>query len=1336
MKTFLDILKQKVIVFDGAMGTNIQAQNLAADDFGGEQYSGCNENLVLTRPSAIEKIHADVLGAGCDVVETDTFGGTAIVLSEYGLAEKAYELNREAAKLACRVAREFSTPSHPRFVAGSMGPTTKLPSLGHISFRDMEAAYAVQARGLIDGGVDLLVVETCQDLLQAKAALAGVFSAFGELGKRVPVIASVTIETMGTMLLGTEMAAALAALEAFDVDIIGMNCATGPKEMSENVRYLCANSPRPVFMMPNAGLPENIGGHAHYRLTPEEFVHYLSHFVKDLGVSIVGGCCGTTPDHLRKLVEAVGSLSPRARTVQFMPGCSSLYGYAPFHIEPAPVLIGERTNANGSKQFREFLAAENWEGMVGMGKAQVKEGAHILDVCVAYVGRDEARDMRELISRFNTQITAPLMIDSTEPPVIEEALQRIAGKAIVNSINMEDGEERMARVLPLCKKYGAAVIALTIDEQGMAKTVERKVDIARRIHALATRKYGIAESDLIFDTLTFTLGSGDEEFRKSGIQTIEAISAIKKEFPRVHTSLGVSNVSFGLSAHARHVLNSVFLHYAIEQGLDMAIVHASKILPLYKISEKERELSRKLIFDERAPGYDPLQELLAFYAAAKGEAKRTTAKAATIEERLKNRIIDGDKLNLQADLDEGLKKYAALDIINNILLDGMKVVGDLFGSGQMQLPFVLQSAEVMKSAVAYLEKYMDKAASASKGTMVIATVKGDVHDIGKNLVDIILTNNGYKVVNLGIQCPLDRMLGAYEEHGADAIGMSGLLVKSTLIMKENLEVMNERSLLPPVILGGAALTRRYVEEDLRSVYPGELAYANDAFDGLRFMEAIARRKQEGAVPRPMANTIAGILGDMAEAFEETLALLAKVPEERMTEAGASGPWSVHDVVAHLAAWEGVCADRLELYRAGKGEGIRMIDGEELRETNARFVRERSSRPYAEIAAEWNANRQRIVSALGGMTDADLAARAGGVSIYEMVAENTFRHQRHHSGVLRRWLHAGGSDGGEILSGLEAKIAMAPKAAAAFSGAKGVAPADVPTAPFWGSKVVSEISLDEVFQYINEVALIRGQWQVRRGKLSEADYARLLEQKVYPELRELKRESIERNLLTPSVVYGYYPCQAVGDDLVVYRPRDDSDPTSVWSTELHAALRDARSDGGADRASGLLREWVRFRFPRQTGGRQLCIADFFRSQDSGRLDVVAFHLVTMGGVASRHAHELFQANNYKEYLYFHGLSVESAEALAELWHKRIREELGIAGDDAPEIRKLFSQKYRGSRYSFGYPACPNLEDQQKLFVLLRPDRIGVQLSEEFQLHPEQSTSAIVVHHPQARYFNIA
>jgi 5-methyltetrahydrofolate--homocysteine methyltransferase len=1071
------------------------------------------------------------------------------VLAEYDLAGSAYEQNRRAAEIAKKVARQFFTSAQPRFVCGSMGPTTKLPSLGHIFYENMKAAYAVQAAGLIEGGADLLAVETCQDLLQTKAALAAIFEYFAQKKTRLPVIASVTVETMGTMLLGSDIAAALAALEPFPLTAIGMNCATGPKEMSENIRYLAANSPFPVFCMPNAGLPENVGGRPHYKLSPEELSRFLSHFVKDLGVQIVGGCCGTRPEHIKMLVDAVGQLAPKSRQVDFIPSAASLYSSAPLHLDPPPLLIGERLNANGSKQFRELLLKQDWDAMVSMAKEQVREGAHLLDVCAAYVGRNETADMIPLIERLNTQISVPLVIDSTEWPVIDAALQRIAGRAVVNSINLEDGEERMMKVLPLCKKYGAATIALTIDEQGMAKTTEKKVEIARRIHDLAVNKYGMRPQDLIFDCLTFTLGSGDEEFRRSGIETIEAIRRIKKDLPHCYTILGVSNVSFGLSPHARHALNSVFLYYAVEAGLDMAIVHASKIMPLHKIPNEERELHRRLIFDERqfdANGKcipDPLQEILAFYAEKSAQKKEVAAMPAAVEDRLKRRIVDGEKLGLEADLNEALTKYSALDIINNILLDGMKIVGELFGSGQMQLPFVLQSAETMKTAVKFLEPHMARVEGSSKGTMVLATVKGDVHDIGKNLVDIILTNNGYKVVNLGIKVPIEQMLQAANEHKADAIGMSGLLVKSTLIMKENLEVMNERSLTTPVVLGGAALTRRYVEEDLRPIYQGRLTYANDAFDGLHFMEEICRHEELVA--------------------EETL--------KRKTESVKYKIKSEKDSVTIT------------------------------------------------VRPAWK-------------------------------------------------------------------------------------PVEIPAAPFLGAKIVRDIPLAAVFEYINPIALFRGQWQVRRGKMKAAAYNQMVEEKFAPIFEELKQRCIDEKLLIPEVVYGYFLCNSAGDEVIIY------------------------DENGA-------REIERFRFPRQAEGSLLCIADYFAPVNSGKKDVIGMMVVTVGHRASEVSKKLFESDKYADYLYFHGLSVETAEALAEYWHKKMREEIGIAGDDAKEIRELFQQGYRGSRYSFGYPACPNLEDQARLFRLLEPARINIALTEEFQIVPEQSTSAIIVHHLEAKYFNV-
>jgi 5-methyltetrahydrofolate--homocysteine methyltransferase len=1160
---FLQLLQEKIVVFDGAMGTNIQRYELSADDFGGLE--GCNEYLVVTRPDVIEEIHASFLTAGCDAIETDSFGSSRVVLAEYGLEEQAYDLNRRAAELAKRVAADFSTPSQPRFVVGSIGPTTKLPTLGHISFADMKEAYVEQVSGLVDGGVDVLLVETCQDILQAKAAVVAIQEVLRQKRLRLPVMVQVTIESTGTMLLGTEIGAALAAIEPYDVDVFGMNCATGPAEMSDHVRFLAANSPFPISVIPNAGIPENVGGQACYRLTPEELAQHQRHFAKDLGVNIVGGCCGTTAEHLKAVVEAVADLTPKPRQVRFEPSVSSLYTQVTLHQEPPPLIVGERTNANGSKLFRELLLKDDYDGMVNIAREQSRGGAHVLDVCVAYVGRDEVRDMKEVIRRFNSQVQIPLMIDSTEPPAIEAALELISGRAIVNSINLEDGEERLATVLSLCKKFGAAVIALTIDEEGMAKTAERKVEIARRIYDLAVGKYGLRPQDLIFDTLTFTLGSGDEEFRRAGIETLEAIKRIKNEFPGVWTLLGVSNISFGLAPALRHVLNSVFLHTAIEYGLDAAIVNAARILPLYKINEEERELCRQLIFDERRKGYDPLVALMSYFEKKGGAAKteERATRPASIEEALKRRIIDGDKTGLEEDLDRAMEKYTPLEIINEILLDGMRVVGELFGSGEMQLPFVLQSAETMKAAVSYLERFMKKEDSVQKGTMVIATVKGDVHDIGKNLVDIILTNNGYRVINLGIKVPIETILQAATEHKADAIGMSGLLVKSTAIMKENLEVLSERGITIPVVLGGAALTRRFVEVDLRSVYAGVLDYAPDAFAGLRFMDRVTGQAAQVGDDPPEAQT-----------------------EEEMVATGA---------------------------------------GAKFTEVTVETEPEPLTQEQDEIEGQ---------------------GRPPSVST-------------------------------EV---------------------------DIPQAPFWGSKVVENIPLGEVFEYVNDIALIRGQWQIKRGKRKREDYERFVREKVRPDYEDLKRRCIEERLLDPKVVYGYFPVQSEGNDVIVYREDQQT-------------------------------EWLRFTFPRQKGRRHLCIADFFASVDSGRMDVLGAMVVTVGERAAEFARTLYEEHKYREYLYFHGLSVETAEALAEYWHKRIRRELGIDADDAREIRKLFAQGYRGARYSFGYPACPDLRDQVKLFEMLRPERIGVSLTEGYQMVPEQSTSAIIVHHPQATYFNV-
>ncbi len=1152
------ILSERIFVFDGAMGTNLQRFNPTAEDYGGHE--GCTEMLCYTHPDWLKDVHASFFKAGVDIVETNSFGASRITLGEFGMGEKAYQFNVDAAKIAKEVAYGFSTPDKPRFIAGSIGPGTKLPSLGHIDFDTLRASYEEQCRGLLDGGADLLLIETCQDLLQVKACINGALDAQKKTGIRVPINVQVTIEATGTMLVGSDMATAITVLEAFPVDTIGLNCATGPLEMSEHVRTLGQVTDRYISVLPNAGLPENVGGQAVYKLTPKELADHLVDFVKRYGVNVVGGCCGTTAEHLREVVDAVSKLTPAKRSIKHVASAASLYMSVPVRQEPAPMIIGERTNANGSKLFRDLLLAEDYDSIVNVAKDQEAEGAHVLDLCTAYVGRDEVRDMTEVVKRLSLQARVPLMIDSTEAPVIEAALKLYGGKAMINSINLEDGEERMEKICPMLTTYGASVVALTIDEKGMAKTAGSKFEIAKRIHDLAVGKFGLRSEDLIFDALTFTLGSGDEEFRRAGIETIEAIRRIKTELPGVHTTLGVSNISFGLAANSRAVLNSVFLHYAIEAGLDSAIVNAKKIIPLFKIDDKGRELARQLVFDERkreADGtviYDPLNAFMDHYAGVKAEVGKSTAKVyASVEDELKQRIIDGNKQNIDKPLTTALEKYPALEIINTILLEGMRVVGELFGAGQIQLPFVLQSAETMKTAVRFLEPHIPKnSAGNSKGKMVLATVKGDVHDIGKNLVDIILSNNGYTVVNLGIKQPVDVILKAHDEQKSDAIGMSGLLVKSTAVMKENLEEMNRRGITADVVLGGAALTRKFVEVDLRSIYKGRVFYANDAFAGLRIMDELTNPSTE--------KKLTGNYGVKSDAPAE------------------------------------------------------------------------------------------------GRTDLPVI-----------------------------------------------QVGTVPTTAAKPEGPLEIVP--VPTPPFFGARVVRGVDLKEIYEYINETALLKVRWGFKRAReTSAAEYEALMREKVYPEFEKWKAYALRENIFQPQLVYGYFKCASQGDDLIIY---DESGQ----------------------------REQQRFTFPRQTKPPHRCISDYFRSVESGERDVIGMSIVTIGSAASPRIQEIYKANQYTDYLYLHGLSVETAEGLAEYWHKRMREELGIADQEAKDVKGLFQQQYHGGRFSFGYPACPNLEDQRMMFALLDPKRIGVELSEEFQLHPEQSTSAIIVHHPAAKYFSI-
>ena len=1166
MSDFLQAVKERVVVYDGAMGTNIQKRNPTLDDYWGKE--NCSEVLVLSRPDIIRDIHADFFRAGCDIVETNTFGGSSIVLGEFDLRDKVREINLKAAQLAREVAEQFSTKDKPRFVAGSMGPTTKLPSLGHIGFEAMAEAYEEQAAALIEGGVDVLLVETAQDLLQAKIGTIGVLEAMRKSGKRLPVSVQVTLQESGTMLLGTEIGAALTALEPFEVDAIGLNCATGPKEMNDAVRYLALNSTKEVSVLPNAGLPQNVGGHAVYKLSPSELAEYHKHFVQDYGVRIVGGCCGTTPEHLKAVVDAVSGVEPAKRNVKRAGAASSAYTSVPLDLEPKPLIVAEEMNTTTRvEHFRKLVQGKKYDDILALAKKLVNEGSHMLDLCCAIVGEDEKGYISSILEKIATRVPAPILVDSTEADVVEEALKRIPGRAIINSINLEDGEKRTSKVLPMAKRYGAAVIALTIDEDGMALTADKKVAIAHRIHDLATKKYGLDSTDLIFDALTLPISTGQEEYRTAGMETLKAVERIKKELPDVKTILGVSNISFGLDAYSRRVLNSVFMHEAVDHGLDMAIVNYTKIYPLYKIPQEEVDLARKLIFRDESAG-DPLQVYMAHFSGMKGKpAASTTAHVDTlsVEDKLKFAIINGEKSvgegahkkSLEVLLEDALASYSPLELINTVLLDGMKTVGDLFGARKMQLPSVLDSAGVMKAAVAYLEPKMEKKSGSQKGTIVLATVKGDVHDIGKNLVDIILSNNGFKVVNLGIKQPGDSIIRAAQEHGANAIGLSGLLVKSTLEMKYVIQDLERQKLEFPVICGGAALTRKYVEDDLRREYANAVFYADDAFAGLHIMEDL------------------------------------------ITENG--------------------------------GRETRLQEGKTVKE-------------YAKAA---------------------------------VVDEET----------------------GPVFAERSPVVTDAP---------------NIPAPPFWGVRVKKDYDLRELFPYINETALFKNQWQLKTA--SQSDYVRLVDEKFRPILKNLEDEVAASGLFAPAVVYGYFPAQAEGNDVIVYEAPD------------------AKPRPCSDRWEASAKELLRFTFPRQKEGRRLSIADFFAPKTSGKMDVIGLSLVTIGRNASVETQRLFEGGEYTKYLYLHGLSVETAEALAELHHKKMREELGIGGEDSAEIRDLFHQKYRGSRYSFGYPACPNLEDQTKLFALLKPEEnVGVRLTSGFLLEPEQSTSAIVVHHPGAKYF---
>jgi len=1155
MNSLRTALLERVVIADGAMGTMLQAQNPSLEDF--QNHEGCNEILNVTRPDIVKAVHEEYLKVGVDAIETNTFGANFANLAEYGIEDRIYELANAGAILARQVADQYSTADKPRWVLGSLGPGTKLPTLGHTSYEKLKLAYEDASKGLIDGGSDALLIETTQDLLQAKAAVNGARDAINKSGKDIVLIAQVTVETTGTMLMGSEIGAALNALEPLGIDLIGLNCATGPAEMSEHLRVLSKGATVGISVMPNAGLPVLGENGAHYPLDGVELAKSLKQFVIDYKVNLVGGCCGTTPAHMLEVVKQLQSVSVTSREVVREVGASSLYQFAPFRQQNTYLSIGERTNANGSRAFRDALLAEDWQSCVEIARDQIRDGAHMLDLSVDYVGRDGVSDMKELAFRFATTSTLPIVLDSTEPAVLEAGLKQLGGRSVINSVNYEDGDgptSRFARIMPLVTEHGAAVIALTIDEDGQARDAQWKLKVARRLINDLTGNWGMRVDDILIDCLTFPIATGQEETRRDGIETLNAIKALKEEFPNVQTTLGVSNVSFGLNPAARIVLNSVFLAEAVKNGLDSAIVHPSKITPINRIPAEQLKVALDLVYDRResdASGdviYDPLTKFLQLFenieVTTTKESRAAELAALPLNERLQRRIIDGEKVGLSEDLQSALDlKIPALEIINEYLLSGMKTVGELFGKGEMQLPFVLQSAEVMKTAVAYLEPFIEKTDDQGRGKILLATVKGDVHDIGKNLVDIILSNNGYETVNIGIKQTVNQIIDAATENNVDVIGMSGLLVKSTVIMKENLQELDSRGLGKkwPVVLGGAALTRSFVEQDLSEQFSGTVRYAKDAFEGLKLMDTLMGIKR-------------GVAG-------------AELPP-------------------------------LKPRRTAKrsGDDVKVID----------------------------TNRSDVAS------------------------DNL-----------------------------------------------------IPKAPFYGSRVVKGIALADYVHMLDERALFLGQWGLK-GK----DFEEMAQTQGRPQLRSLLNDVQSNGWLNAAVVYGYFPCYSEGNDLVVVHHEGD--------------------------LKG--KERVRFNFPRQSRDRRLCLADFFRGKDSSELDVVSFQFVTMGQSISDAISKLFNANLYREYLELHGLSVQLTESLTEHWHARTREELGINALDSRDLKEIFDQGYQGSRYSFGYPACPDLEQQLQICELLDPDRIGVSLSEEFQLHPEQSTSSIVLHHPEAKYFN--
>ena len=1184
-QALLDEIAKRVVIADGAMGTMIQDAALPLDDF--LNHEGCNEILNVTRPDVIRDIHTRYLDVGVDCIETNTFGANWSNLSDYGIDDQIEELAKAGAVVARQaVDAAEAKDGRMRWVLGSMGPGTKLPSLGHTTYQHLKDTFALQAKGLIEGGTDALLIETSQDLLQTKAAINASREAIATTGIRVPIFVEVTVETTGTMLMGSEITAALTALEPLGIDMLGLNCATGPQEMSEHLRQLSHHAKIPLMVMPNAGLPVLTSDGAKYPLTADELATAHEQFVKEFGLALVGGCCGTTPEHMKAVVDRLGGHPIVPRTPDPEAGVASLYQHVALKQADSYLAIGERTNANGSKAFREALLEGRIDDCIDIGKKQVRDGAHLLDVCVDYVGRDGVADVKEIVSRLAQASTLPLVIDSTEPAVIKAGMELIGGRPVVNSVNYEDGDgptSRFGQIMPLVKEHGAAVIALTIDEEGQARTTDHKVAIASRLIENLENDWGLARDDIIVDCLTFPIATGQEETRRDAIETIEAIRTITTRYPGVHTTLGVSNVSFGLNPASRAVLNSVFLHEATAAGLDTAIIDAAKIMPLSLIPDEQRQVAEDLVWDRReydADGnvtYDPLQKILDMFdgvdQASLRDQRHQELMAMPVTERLQHRIIDGEGKDLSSDIDLALSDgHKALDIINDYLLEGMKVVGQRFASGEMQLPFVLQSAEVMKTAVALLEPHMEKTEDAGKGTMVLATVRGDVHDIGKNLVDIILTNNGFDVVNIGIKKTINDIIQAAEEHNADVIGMSGLLVKSTVVMKENLEELTHRGLADrwPIILGGAALTRAYVEQDLQDMFPGTVRYAKDAFEGLSLMEPL----------------------------------------------------------------------------------VKVARGASVDEVGLPPLKKRI-----------HAKNQLVVT-----EPENLPARS------DVASDNP-----------------------------------------------------IPAPPFWGTRIVKGIPLGDVAAFLDERATFMGQWGLKPGRGDGgASYDDLVRTEGRPRLRYWLDRLLAEKVMDPAVVYGYFPVYSEGSDIVVLHHGDD--PNGLLGTPGILA-----PDGGSGGEVG--QERMRFTFPRQRRDRHLCLADYIPSKESGRIDVWPIQLVTAGDQIDQFARTLFEADNYRDYMEINGLAMQLTEALAEYWHAQVRKELGFASEDPDDIEGMLGVKYRGARYSLGYPACPEMEDRRKVVELLQPGRIGVELSDELQLHPEQSTDAFVFHHPEAVYYSV-